>query len=132
MIKKLLIISILAVSFLIPITTFAAAPKNPLQKACEASTGAYNQSSACLDSRNGSNPLFGSDGIINKVANGVALVAGAIAVIYMILGGLRMITSTGESQAFKDGRSTLIYAAVGLVVVSLARAIVGFILGRLS
>lgn len=132
MIKKLLISAILLAGLLSPATVFAAAPPNPLDTACNASNEAKNQSSACLDSRNGGNPVYGSDGIINKVANGVALVAGAIAVIYIILGGLRMITSTGESQAFKDGRSTLIYAAVGLVVVSFARAIVGFVLGRLG
>lgn len=132
MIKKLLISAILLAGLLSPAAVFAAAPPNPLDTACNASNEAKNQSSACLDSRNGGNPVYGSDGIINKVASGVALVAGAIAVIYIILGGLRMITSTGESQAFKDGRSTLIYAAVGLVVVSFARAIVGFVLGRLG
>lgn len=124
----------LCMAIVLPATSLAAAPQNPLQKACEAKdNAAYNQSSACLDSRSQeNNPVYGSGGIINNVANGVALVAGAVAVIYMILGGLRMITSTGESQAFKEGRSTLIYAAIGLVVVSFARAIVGFVLGRLN
>ena len=132
MVKALIVACLLFIGLITPLSVYADAPQNPLQRACEGSTEANNQSSACVDSRNGSNPVYGSNGIINKVANGVALVAGAIAVIYIMLGGFRMITSTGDAQAFKEARSTLIYGAVGLVVVSVARAIIGFVLGRLG
>jgi Type IV secretion system pilin len=136
---KALILSLFVLMGLaVPVVSCAQAPANPLQEACSKSNDAKNKSSACVDSggvgsgNDQKNPIYGSNGILNNVADGVALVAGSIAVIYIVLGGFRMITSTGDSQAFKEARSTLIYGAVGLIVVSFARAIVGFVLGRLA
>ena len=42
-----------------------------------------------------------------------------------------MIFSAGESSSIKSARDAIIYAAVGIVVVALARTIVIFIVNRI-
>lgn len=82
--------------------------------------------------KNADNPLFGDDGLLNNITRGIALVAGSVAVIFMIIGGYKMILSNSDKQAFTNGRNTLIYAAVGLVVITIAQALVSFIITRIT
>lgn len=131
--KKLFIglLLLCTISF-VPVASQVASAQNPLDAACSDSRAkGADMPTACKET-GGQNPLYGSGSLLNNIANGVALVGGAIAVIYMILGGFKMITSSGDSQGFGEGRKTLIYGAVGLIILSLARAIVGFVLGRLA
>lgn len=55
---------------------------------------------------------------------------GLISVFYLIYGGLKFITSTGSSDGVKAGKNTIIYSAIGLVVVMIAEGIVQFVLKR--
>jgi Type IV secretion system pilin len=59
-------------------------------------------------------------------------VLGALAVLFIVMGGLRMVTSQGNPQEMGKARATVIYALVGLVVALLAEAFVAFVLGHLS
>ncbi len=68
--------------------------------------------------------------IANKVVNIFSLVVGAIAVIMIIVGGFRYITSGGSSDKIGSAKNTLIYAIVGLIIVALAQIIVHFVLNR--
>jgi uncharacterized membrane protein len=58
-------------------------------------------------------------------------ILGALAVIFMLIGAMRFITAQGNPQEIAKARSTIIYAAVGVIVAALAEAIVAFALGRL-
>lgn len=124
------------ITLLLVASLFGVAPAvyavNPLEEACGKTRAAGSDKPTACKEDGTENPIYGSGGIINNVANGVALVAGSIAVIYMILGGMKMITSTGDKQAFSQGRSSLIYAAVGIALVVVARGVVAFILSRLE
>ena len=62
----------------------------------------------------------------------VFAVLAALAVLFIVIGGLRMVTSQGNPQETGKARATIIYAVVGLVVALLAEAFVAFILGKLS
>ncbi|MBX4197631.1 pilin [Candidatus Saccharibacteria bacterium] len=53
---------------------------------------------------------------------------GVIAVIMIIVGGFRYITSGGNPESTKSARNTILYAIIGLVVVALAQIIVRFVL----
>lgn len=64
------------------------------------------------------------------VADIISFVAGGIAVIFIIIGGFRYVTSSGDSSKVASARSAIIYAAVGIVVVLLARVIVSFVLSE--
>lgn len=92
---------------------------------------AANESAVCVDGDSREDPITGSEGIILRVVNIIAFVAGAAAVIFIILAGLRMITAAGSSDEFAGARKTVIYAAIGLVVIVFARTLVAFIIGRI-
>jgi hypothetical protein len=53
---------------------------------------------------------------------------GVIAVIMIIVGGIRYTTSGGDASGIKSARDTILYAVVGLVVAILSYAIVNFVL----
>lgn len=59
--------------------------------------------------------------------SGVYFVAGFIAVLMMVIGGISYITSAGDSGKVTKAKNTIIYAAIGLVLVALASFITDFI-----
>lgn len=76
------------------------------------------------------NNISGPNGIIIKVSNIFAWVGGVGAVFVMMIGGFMYVTASGDSNKASSGRSTIIYAAVGLVVIVLGRAIIGFVVTK--
>jgi hypothetical protein len=48
----------------------------------------------------------------------------------IIVGGVKYITSQGESSNITAAKNTILYAVIGLVVVALAQIIVRFVLER--
>lgn len=64
--------------------------------------------------------------IISKVANVLAYLAGAIAVIMVMYGGFLFMTSDGNSDKVSRGRNTILYAAIGLIVIISARLLINF------
>jgi|GEM_PF-500715 len=63
---------------------------------------------------------------IKTVVNILSAAAGIAAVIMIIVGGLRYITSAGNPDAAKGAKNTILYAVVGLIIVALAQIIVHF------
>ncbi|USN96554.1 MAG: hypothetical protein H6797_05855 [Candidatus Nomurabacteria bacterium] len=66
---------------------------------------------------------------IKTVVNVLLFLLGAVAVIMIIIGGIRYATSNGDAQAVKSAKDVVLYAVIGLVVAILAYAIVNFVLG---
>lgn len=64
---------------------------------------------------------------IKTIVNVMLFLLGAIAVIMIIIGGIRYATSNGDSSQLKGAKDTILYAVVGLVVAILAYAIVNFV-----
>ena len=71
-------------------------------------------------------------GDIASVTQTLLVVAGAIAVIIIIFGGIMYITSTGDSARVKQAKDTILYAIIGLVVTIVAFAIVHFVSANIS
>ena len=67
---------------------------------------------------------------ITLALNIFSAVVGIIAVVMIIIGGVKYITSQGESANITSAKNTILYALVGLVVVALAQVIVRFVLNR--
>lgn len=76
--------------------------------------------------------LFGPGGIITTITNTLLFIAGALAVVMIIFGGLRYVTSAGNSSSVTAAKNTILYAIVGLIIAFLAFAIVNFVLGALA
>ncbi len=76
----------------------------------------------------GSAPGNTLDNTIANVVNLISLVVGVAAVIMIIVGGFRYITSGGNQESIKGAKNTIIYALIGLIIVALAQIIVKFVL----
>lgn len=70
--------------------------------------------------------------IIVTVTNVVLFLVGAVAVIMIIVGGFRYVTSNGDQNAVTGAKNTILYAIIGIVVAFLAYAAVQFIVGSLT
>ncbi len=70
------------------------------------------------------------DTIIKRVVDIFSVVVGIVAVIMIIIGGLKYITSGGDSGNITSAKNTILYAIVGLIVVVLAQVVVRFVLQR--
>ena len=72
--------------------------------------------------------LFGDNGVFKKVTNTILYIVGIIAVIMLIIGGIRYVTSGGDAKKVTDAKNTVLYAIIGLVISLLAFAIVNFVI----
>lgn len=70
--------------------------------------------------------------LIADVVNIFSLIVGVVAVIMIIVGGFKYITSGGESSNVTGAKNTILYAIIGLVIVALAQFIVRFVLQRVT
>ena len=75
--------------------------------------------------------LFGNNGVFKQITNTVLYIVGIIAVIMLIIGGIRYVTSGGDSKKVTDAKNTVLYAIIGLVIAFLAFAIVNFVISVL-
>ena len=66
-------------------------------------------------------------GTFKGVINTLLFITGMVAVLFIIIGGLRFITSNGDSNQASQARNTVLYAVIGLVVAIMAYAIVNFV-----
>lgn len=70
--------------------------------------------------------------IIKTTIEILSYIIGAVVVIILIVSGIRFVTSQGDAQGVAQARSAIVYSLIALVVVVLARVIVGFILSKLG
>lgn len=61
------------------------------------------------------------------IAGWVLWIAGALALIYLIYGGIIYITAAGNEEKTKAGKSALLSAIIGLVIIALAYAIIKWV-----
>ncbi len=69
--------------------------------------------------------------LIENVINILLFVIGAVAVIMIIIGGIRYTTSAGDQSAVTGAKNTILYSVVGLVIAIMAYAIVNFVVTKL-
>jgi hypothetical protein len=69
---------------------------------------------------------------IGKAVTLFAIIAGAVAVIWIMYGGFKFITSDGDSGRIEEARKTILYGVVGLVVLLSAQVLVTLILNAVT
>ena len=67
--------------------------------------------------------------VIKNIINILTAIVGVAAVIMIIIGGFRYVTSGGDANAVSGAKSTVMYAIIGLIIVALAQVIVRFVIG---
>jgi multidrug transporter EmrE-like cation transporter len=86
----------------------------------------------CAQANGTSNNLFAQGGVFQTVANTLIFLVGAIAVLFLIIGGLRYVISNGDSKAVEGAKNTILYAIVGIVVAVISFALVSFVITSLQ
>jgi TRAP-type C4-dicarboxylate transport system permease small subunit len=69
--------------------------------------------------------------LIKNIVNILLYALGAVAVVMIVIGGIKYTTSNGDSSAISSAKNTILYAVIGLVVALLAYAIVNFVISNL-
>ena len=75
--------------------------------------------------------LFGNTGVFKQVTNTVLYIVGVIAVIMLIIGGIKYVVSGGDAKKVTDAKNTVLYAIIGLAVAFLSFAIINFVITAL-
>ncbi|MEX1113049.1 MAG: hypothetical protein WD603_01430 [Patescibacteria group bacterium] len=79
------------------------------------------------------NPLidFDASSLFGQVIGTLFLWAGAVALLFIIIGGFRFIISMGNPEGVEKARHTVLYAILGLIIIFLSYIIVVYLLGDL-
>jgi len=70
--------------------------------------------------------------LVTTIINVFSIIVGIVAVIMIIVGGFKYITSGGDSGNITGAKNTIVYAVIGLVVVALAQFVVKFVLEKVN
>lgn len=70
--------------------------------------------------------------IVTTLVNVFSVVVGIVAVIMIVVGGFKYITSGGDSGNITGAKNTIVYAVIGLVIVALAQFLVQFVLKNVN
>jgi hypothetical protein len=87
---------------------------------------------SCAQANGTSSNLFAQGGVFQVVANTLIFLVGAVAVIFLIIGGLRYVVSNGDSKAVEGAKNTILYAIIGIVVAVISFALVSFVITSLN
>lgn len=128
------ITALLAVVAMLTVMLFIAAPKVEGQEAtrqiqrglCAGANLDFNNAQRynCQQS----DALTRLNRIVRRVVNLLSVIVGVVAVIMIIIGGLRYVTSAGNDAGVQAAKKTLLYAIIGLLIVAFAQVIVHFVL----
>lgn len=124
-------ITLLFAAVAVPITASSVAHAADIQNNLCSGAGDLKVSggtSNCATVSQGSDNSLNN--LITQVINIFSLIVGVVAVIMIIVGGFRYITSGGDSNNVGAAKNTILYAIVGLIIVALAQIIVKFVLGK--
>lgn len=124
-------ITLIAVPMALPSVASAAAtgPADIQSGLCQGSGLSVTGGAGCGNTAVGTDKI---NGTITTIINVFSIVVGIVAVIMIIIGGFRYITSNGDSNNVSAAKNTIIYAIIGLVIVAFAQFIVQFVLNKLT
>lgn len=120
---------------LVPALTLGLSFATPaVVSAADCDTSQLNASSGanCAQGNNTPSSLFEDGGVFKNIVNIMLFVIGAVAVIMLIFGGIKYVTSGGAQDAVTSAKNTIMYAIIGIVVALLAFAVVNFVVGGLQ
>ncbi len=67
--------------------------------------------------------------VVEKLADFLIIIGGPLVGIMVLIGGFYMVTAAGNPEKFSTGKKTILYAAVGFVVILLAKGVAAAIQG---
>ncbi len=127
MINKIVIAVIslaIAASGLIGVPVFAATSSSI---SCPADLP--NRELICASSAGGESKLINT---VSNVLMAIYGIVGVLAVVMIVVGGVKYMTSQGDPGKIQSAKNTIMYSIIGLVIVLAAFAITNFILSALK
>lgn len=73
----------------------------------------------------------GDSGDVGTILNIVFGIGGALALLVLVVSGLRYITSAGDPQKTSKAKNGVIYAVIGLALLIISRSIVSYVVNNL-
>ncbi len=124
-IKHIIVAGLLAIGLFTPLAlATSTAQAADIYKGC---SGSGASSVICANKDN-----TDANSAVENIVKILLFVLGIIAVIVIIIGGLRYVVSGGDANAVKGAKDMILYAVVGLIVAIMAYAIVSFVVGSFS
>ncbi len=69
--------------------------------------------------------------VITDISNGLIVLVGVVAVLFVIVGGFQYITSAGNPENINKAKHTILYTIIGVIVTMLAYAAVNYVITNL-
>lgn len=128
--NSIFVITLLMLIMYISPTLYAQNVSEDIKITCDE----VGSNTLCADYNEGKSSSA-SDGpiqqIIKTTINLFAFFGGMIAVFYVIYGGFKYVTSSGNAEKASTGRQTIFYALIGLVLIVVAQQLVLFVISKL-
>ncbi len=99
----------------------------PVGAACNMSDLTIQSGASCARGTGQPSQLIGDGGVFNRITSILLFIVGAVAVIMLIVGGIRYVISGGDQTQVTAAKNTILYAIIGIVVAILAYALVSFV-----
>lgn len=120
--------ALMTIALVAGITTAALAPSQPAFAACKDAV-------ECMTS--GANKAGGATNntvpdLLRIITNVLLFLLGGIAVIMIVVGGIKYVTSNGDSAAMTSAKNTIMYSVFGLIIAIAAYAIVSFVIEQFT
>lgn len=133
MIRKALMVIALAWAFsFVTLPVQGVMAVDVIGPACrDGASGATACQNNSVQPSQGSNSIYGANGVLTKVGRLLSMVVGIASVIMIIISGLKYVLASGDQSSIASAKNTLLYAIVGLVIAGSAQAIIFFVLNRL-
>ena len=112
--------------FALPAVPAQALFENAKSNACAGITGGATSTSC------GTSSDSTVSNLTHTVTNLLSIAVGVVSVVMIIIGGIKLATSGGDPSKAKSGRSTVIYALIGLAVAVLAQVLVNVVFKQAS
>lgn len=133
---KSLIKKVSGIMLLIPALVLGVSFAAPVANAaCDPNSMTLSSGADCAQGTDQPGTLFGNggdEGLFKKVVSIMLFIVGAVAVIMLILGGIKYVTSGGAQDKVTSAKNTIMYAIIGIVVAVLAYAVVNFVITGLK
>lgn len=87
----------------------------------------WNTIANCIDQTSGVPTLMCLPAVFQNIVTAALVFAGVVAVIIVIISGIKFITSSGDPKQVEGAKHTMTYAIIGLVIILLSFFIIKII-----
>lgn len=127
--KKIVKISLSIILGLIGITTLIAPPAFAANDVCSRKGEVPDAVYEAAGCNKNTNKLPST---IQNILNAIIVISGLVAVVFVIIGGIQYMSSTGDPGKIKKAKDTILYALIGLIICVLSFAIVNWTIDTIN